>query len=52
MRSVRAIFLKFRSSNNGGWLWFRFCICGSVGVVFVSFHGTSYMFGVVDNLVL
>ena len=37
MRSVSAIFLKFRGTNDKGWLWFRFCSCGAVGVVFVLF---------------
>ena len=52
MRSVGAIFLKFRGTNDRGWLWFKFCNCGSVGVVFVSFRDSSYVFGVVDSLVL
>ena len=52
MRSVRAIDLKLRGTNDRGWLWFRFYNCGAVGVVFVSFHDSSYVFGVVDNLVL
>ena len=52
MRSVRAIFQKFRGSNNRGWLWFSLCNCGGVGVVFVSFRDSSSVFGVVDNLVL
>ena len=52
MRSVRAIFLKFCGTKNRGWLWFRFCNCGAVGVVFVSFRDSSSVFGVVDNLVL
>ena len=52
MRSDRAIFLKFRCTNDKGWLWLRFCNCGAVGVVFVSFRDSSHAFGVVDNLVL
>ena len=52
MRSVRAIFPKFRGTNHKGWLWFRFCSCGAVGVVFVMFCELSYVFGVVDSLVL
>ena len=52
MRSVRAIFLNFRGTNDRGWLWLRFCNCGAVGFVFVSFRDSSYVFGVVDNLVL
>ena len=52
MKSVRAIFLKFRGTNDKRWLWFRFCYCGAVGVVFVSFRDSSYVFGVVDSLVL
>ena len=51
MRSVRAIFLKFRGTNDRGWLWFRFCNFGAVGVLFLSFRDSSYVFGVVDSLV-
>ena len=46
-----AIFLNFRGTNDKKWLWFKFCICGAVGVVFVLFCESSYVFGVVDNLV-
>ena len=49
MSSVRAIFLKFRGNNEKGWLWFRFCSCG---VLFVLFCEWFYAFGVVDSLVL
>ena len=52
MRSVRAIFLKFCGTNDRGGFWFRFCICGTVRVVFVSFRDSSYVFDVVDSLVL
>ena len=52
MRSVKAIFLKFCATNDKGWLWFRFCSCRAVGVVFVLFCELSYVFGVVDSLVL
>ena len=52
MRSVRAMFLKFRSTNDKGWLYFRLCNCGAVGVVFVLFYESSYVFGVLDSLVL
>ena len=52
MRSVRAIFLKFSGTNDKGWLWFRLCTCGALGVVFVLFCESSYVFGVVDSLVL
>ena len=48
MRSVRARFLKFRGTKDKGWLWFRLCNCGAVGVVFVLFCESSYVFGVVD----
>ena len=52
MRSVRAIFLKFRGTNDREWLCFSFCNCVAVGVVFVSLDDSSCLFGVVDNLVL
>ena len=52
MNSVRAIFRKFRGTNDKGWLWFRFCSCGAVGVLFVLFCESYYVFGVVDSLVL
>ena len=52
MKSVRAMFLKFCSTNDKGWLWFRFCNCGAVGVVFVLFCESSYVFCVVDSFVL
>ena len=52
MSSDRAIFLKFRGTNDKEWLWLRFCNCVAVGVVFVSFRDSSYAFGVVDNFVL
>ena len=52
MRSVSAILLEFRGTNDRGWLWLSFCNCGAVGVVFVSFRDSSYVFGVVDSLVL
>ena len=52
IRSVRAMFLKFCCTNDKGWLWFRFCKCGAVGIVFVLFCESSYVFGVVDSLVL
>ena len=52
MRSVRAKFLKFCGTNDSGWLWFMFCNCGAIGIVFVSFRDSSYVFGVVDKLVL
>ena len=52
MRPDRAIFLKFRGANDQGCLWLGFCNCGAVGVVFVLFRDSSYVFGVVDNLVL
>ena len=52
MRSVRAVFLKFSGTNDKGWLWFRLCTCGALGVVFVLFCESSYVFGVVDSLVL
>ena len=35
----------------GGYGW-SFVICGFVGVFFVSFRDLSYVFGVVDSLVL
>ena len=46
------MFLKFRGTNDKGWLWFRLCNCGALGVVFVLFCESSYVFGVVDSLVL
>ena len=52
MRYVRAMFLKFRSTNDKVWLYFRLCNCGAVGVVFVLFYESSYVFGVLDSLVL
>ena len=52
MSSDRAKFLKFRGTNDKGWLWLKFCTCVAVGVVFVSFRYSSYAFGVVDNFVL
>ena len=52
MRSVRAIILKFLGTYDRGWLWLRFCNCGAVGVVFGSFRDSSYVFVVVDSLVL
>ena len=52
MKSVRAMFLKFRGSNDKGWLWFRLRNCGTLGVVFVLFCESSYVFVVVDILVL
>ena len=51
MRFARAMFLKFCGNNNRGWSWLRFCNCGAVVVVVVSFRDSS-VFGVVDNLVL
>ena len=48
MRSVRAIILKFCGTYDKGWLWFRFCSCGAVGVVFVLFCDWPYVLGVVD----
>ena len=33
-RFVRAIILRFRDTNDNGWLRFRLCSCGAVGVVF------------------
>ena len=47
MRPVRAMFLKFRSTNDKGWLWFRLCNCGAVGVVVVLFCESLFVFGVV-----
>ena len=52
MRSVKAIFLKFRGTNDKGWLWFRFCSFGAVGVVFLLLCDSSYVLGVVESLVL
>ena len=52
MRSVKAIFLKFCGTNVKEWLWFRFCSCGAVDVVFVLFCEASYVLDVVDKLVL
>ena len=52
MRCVRAMFLKFRGTYDKGWLWFRLCNCGASGVVFLWFHESSYVLGVVDSLVL
>ena len=52
MRSDRAKFPKFRGTNDKGWLWLRFCNCGAMGVIFVLFWDSSYVFGVVDILVL
>ena len=52
MRSVSAMVLKFCGSNDKGWLWFRLCNCGAVSVAFVLFCESSYMFGVVDSLLL
>ena len=52
MRSVRAMFLKFRGTKDKGWLWFRLCNCGAVGVLFVLFCELSNVFGVIDILVL
>ena len=52
MRSGRAKILKHRGTNDKGYLWLRFCNCGAVGVVFVLFRDSSYVFGVVDNFVL
>ena len=55
MRSIRAMFLKFRGTNDKGWLWFRFCSCGAVGVVcvvIVLFCELSYEFDVAQSLVL
>ena len=52
MRSVRAIFRKFRGTNDKGLLWFRFCSCGAVGVVFLLFRDSSFVFCVVNSLVL
>ena len=52
MRCDRAIFLKFRGTNDRGLLWLRFCNCGAVGVILLLFRDSSYVFGVVDNLVL
>ena len=52
MRFVRGKFLKFRVTIDRGWLWFRFCNYGAVGVVFVLFCESSYVFCVVDNFVL
>ena len=49
------MFLKFRGTNDKGWLWFRFCNCGAVGVVcvvIVLFCETSYVFDVAQSLVL
>ena len=37
MRSVRAMVLKFRGTNDKEWLRFRLCNCSAVGVVFVFF---------------
>ena len=52
MRSDRAIFLKFLGTNDKLWLWLRFCNCGAVVVVFIVFRDSSYVFGVVDSLIL
>ena len=52
MRSVRAIFLKIRGTNDKECLCFRFYNCGAVGVVFESLRDSSYVFGVVDSLLL
>ena len=52
MRSLRAIFLKFRGTNDKGWLCFRFLNCCAVGIEFVLFRDSSYVVGVVDSLVL
>ena len=45
------MFLKFRGTNDKGWLWFRFCSCGAVGVLVVLFCESSNLFDVVDSLV-
>ena len=52
MRSVGARFLKFCGTNDKGWLWFRLCNCGALGVVFVLFCESSCVFVFVDSLVL
>ena len=52
MRLVRAMFAKFRGTNDKGWLCLRLCICGAVSVVFVLFCESLYVFSVVDSLVL
>ena len=52
MRSVRAMFLQIRGTNDKGWLGFRFCNFGGAGVVFVLFCELSYVFGFVDSLAL
>ena len=52
MRSDRAIFRKFRGTNDKWWLWLRLCNCGAVGVVFVPFRDSSYAFVNFDSLVL
>ena len=46
------MFLKFRDTNDKGWLCFRLCNCGAAGVVLILFCESSYLFGVVDSLVL
>ena len=47
-----AKFLKFCGTSNSGWLRFRLCSCGAVGILFVLLCDSSYVFGVVDNFVL
>ena len=46
------MFLKFRGTNDKGWLWLRIWNCGAVGVVFGMSCESSYVFRVVDILVL
>ena len=45
-------FLKYRGTNDSGWLRFTLGSCGAVGNVFVLLCDSSYVFGVVDNFVL
>ena len=52
MRSVGAMVLKFCGTNDKECLRFRLCNCSAVGVVFVFFCESSYVFGVVDSWVL
>ena len=49
-----AKFLKFRETNDNGWLNWRFGKCGAVGNAFVLFllFDSSYVLGFVDSFVL
>ena len=49
---VIARFLKFRETNDNGWIWGRFGKYGARGKVFVLFCDSSYVFGFVDSFIL